>query len=156
MRPNKKAPWHPDVDVLWQENSWADTTASVNWVNTTLKPVVENLQKHVLFVDDLTAQQADHFKKAVCNLKGVVWYWLKNANDLWQVVDAGIPQTLKVLTRHNYQKWTMLTFGLGIKRVLQQWNVKYSSHSGLEMPGQNCVAVNKITSGKAVGKKMAV
>ena len=71
MRPDEKAAGHPDVDVLWQENAWADTTVSVNWVNTTLKPVVENLEKHVLFVDNLTAQQADDFKKAVSDLKGV-------------------------------------------------------------------------------------
>ena len=102
VRPDEKAAWHPDVDVLWQENAWADTTVSVNWVNITLKPVVENL---VLFVDNLTAQQTDNFKKAVSDLKGVVWYGLKNATDLWQVVDAGIAQTLKVLTGHNYQKW---------------------------------------------------
>ena len=35
----------------------------------------------------------------------MVWYGLKNATDLWQVVDAGIAQTLKVLAGHNYQKW---------------------------------------------------
>ena len=100
-----KAAWHPDVDVLWQENAWADTAVSVNWVNTTLKPEVENLEKHVLFVDNLTAQQTDDSKKAVSDLKGVVWYGLKNATDLWQVVDAGIAQTLKILTGYNYQKW---------------------------------------------------
>ena len=104
MRPDEKAAWHPDVDVLWQENAWADTTVSVNWVNTTLKLVVENLEKHVLFVDNGTAQQKDDFKKAVPNPKRVVWYGLKNVTDLWQVVDAGIAQTLKVLTGHNYQK----------------------------------------------------
>ena len=42
--------------MLWQENALAETTVSVN---TTLKPVVENLEKHVLFVDNLTAQQTD-------------------------------------------------------------------------------------------------
>ena len=76
----------------------------VNWVNTTLKPVVENLEKHVLVVDNLAAQQTDDFKKAVSDLKGVVWYGLKNATDLRQIVDSGIAQTLKVLTGHNYQK----------------------------------------------------
>ena len=105
VRLDKKAAWHPDVDVLWQENASADTTVSVNWVNTTLKPVAENFEKYVLFVDNLTAQQTDHFKKAVSDLKGVVWYRLKNATDLWQVVDAGIAQTLKILTGRNYQKW---------------------------------------------------
>ena len=44
-------------------------------------------------------------KKAVSNLKGVVWYGLKNVIDLLQVVDAGIAQTLKVVTGHNYGKW---------------------------------------------------
>ena len=41
----------------------------------------------------------------------------------------------------------MLTFSLGIKRVSQQWNIEYSSHSGLEMHGKNYVAVNTISSG---------
>ena len=39
------------------------------------------------------------------DLKGVVWYRLKNATDLGQVVDAGIAQRLKVLAGHSYQKW---------------------------------------------------
>ena len=58
-RPDEKAAWHPDVHVLWQENAWVDTTVSVNWVNTTLKPVVESLEKYVLFADNLTAQQTE-------------------------------------------------------------------------------------------------
>ena len=57
--PDEKAAWHPDVHVLWQENAWVDTTVSVNWVNTTLKPVVESLEKYVLFADNLTAQQTE-------------------------------------------------------------------------------------------------
>ena len=73
MHPDKKAAWHPDVDVIWQENAWGYTTSSVNQVNMALKPVVENLEKYVLFVDNLTAQQTHYFKKAVSNLKGVVW-----------------------------------------------------------------------------------
>ena len=47
----------------------------------------------------------------------------------------------------------MLTFGLGIKWVSQQWNVEYSSHSGLKMHGKKYVTVNMISSGNAVGKK---
>ena len=74
VRPDEKAAWHPDVDVLWQENAWADKTVSVNWVNTTIKYVVKNLEKHVLFIDNLTAQQTDDFKKAVSDLKGGVQY----------------------------------------------------------------------------------
>ena len=89
-----------------------------------------------------------------------LWCGLKNATYLWQVVNAGIAQTLKVLTGHNYQKWldegAMLIFGLGIKRVSRQWNVEYSSHSGSEMHDKNYAAVNTISSGNAVGKKLAV
>ena len=48
VRPDEKAAWHPNVDVLWQENAWADTTVSINWVNATLKPVVENLEKYLI------------------------------------------------------------------------------------------------------------
>ena len=69
--------------MLSRENAWAATTVSVNWINTTLKPVVENLERHVLFIDNLTAHQTDDFKKAVSHLKGVVWYGLKSATDLW-------------------------------------------------------------------------
>ena len=105
VRPDEKAAWHPNVDVFWQENAWADTKFSVDWVNSTLKSSVEDLDRHVLYVDNLTAQQTDNFKDAVSDLSGVAWYGLKNATDLWQVVDAGIAQTLKVLSGHNYQKW---------------------------------------------------
>ena len=34
-----------------------------------------------------------------------LWCGLKNATYLWQVVNAGIAQTLKILSGHNYQKW---------------------------------------------------
>ena len=105
MRPDEKAVWHLDVNVLWQENAWTDATVSVKWVNTTLKTVVENLKKHVLLVDNLTARQTDDFKKAVSDLKGVACYRLKNATDLGQVVDAEIAQRLKVLTGNSYEKW---------------------------------------------------
>ena len=34
-----------------------------------------------------------------------LWCGLQKATYLWQVVNAGIAQTLKILTGHNYQKW---------------------------------------------------
>ena len=36
MRIDRKA-WHPDVDVYFQDNAWADTSFSVKWANETLK-----------------------------------------------------------------------------------------------------------------------
>ena len=80
--PDEKAAWYPDVDVLWQENGQLGNWVWVNWVNTTLKPVVKNHENYDLFVDNLTAQHKDDFKKAVSDLKGVVWCGLKNATDL--------------------------------------------------------------------------
>ena len=47
---------------------------------------------------------------------------------MWQVVDGGIAQMFKVLTRHNYQKWLdegdNVDIWSGIKRVSQQWNIE--------------------------------
>ena len=105
VRQDEQNAWHPDVDVLWQENAWADTACSVEWVNKTLKSAAKTTEKFVLFVDNLTAQQTEEFKDAVAGQNGIVWYGLRNATDLWQVVDAGIAQTLKVLVGHNYQQW---------------------------------------------------
>eukprot|EP00794_Sanderia_malayensis_P010179 gene10179-11221_t len=56
VRKDEKNAWHPDVDVLWEENAWADTMCS-------------------------------------------------DATDLWQVFDAGIVQTLKMLAGQHYQQW---------------------------------------------------
>ena len=160
MRLNEKAAWHLDVDVLWLENAWAGTTVLVNWVNTTLQPVVENLEKHVLFVDNLTAQQTDDFKKIVSDLKGVVRYGLKNVTDLLQVVDAGITQTLKVLTGHNYQKWLdeghNVDIWFGHQKGLTAVEHRILIIQWVEMHDKNYVAVNTITSENPVGKKLAV
>ena len=47
--------WHPGLDVYWQDNAWADTTFSVDWVNRTLASAVEGTGHFVLLVDNLTA-----------------------------------------------------------------------------------------------------
>jgi len=59
IREDEQDAWHPDVDIYWQENAWADTACSVKWVEKTLQPLVKDLDQFVLFVDNLTAQQAD-------------------------------------------------------------------------------------------------
>ena len=105
VRPDEKAAYHPRVHVYWQDNAWADTEFSVEWTRKTLGPVVEDLDHHVLFADNLTAQTSDEFKAAVRKILGIVWYGLANATELWQVVDAGVAQTLKVLTGHSYHAW---------------------------------------------------
>ena len=87
---DEKKTWHPDVDVYWQANAWADTEVSIKWVEKTLAESVDGLERFVLFLDNLGSQESDSFKSAVAALKGVAWFGLKNATDLWQVVDAGL------------------------------------------------------------------
>ena len=48
--------YHKSVDVFFQENAWADTRTSVEWVGRTLNPCVEELDRYVLYCDNLTAQ----------------------------------------------------------------------------------------------------
>ena len=101
----EKASWHPDVDIYFQENAWADTKFSVEWAERTLKPCVENLKRFVLFCDNLTSQTHEDFKTKISSLGGVVWYGLPNATDLWQPVDAGFGELLKTLINHKLTSW---------------------------------------------------
>ena len=97
--------YHKDVNVYFQENAWADTKFSVKWVGKTLAPIVENLHRYVLFCDNLTAQTQDSFKSAVSAQSGVVWYGMPKGTDLWQPVDAGYAQLLKVLMHQQFEAW---------------------------------------------------
>ena len=47
----EKSSWHPQVDIFFQQNAWADTEFCVKWVEKTLKPVVDS--RFVLFLDNL-------------------------------------------------------------------------------------------------------
>ena len=105
VRADEKLAWHRDVDVYWQKNAWADTEFSINWAQNTLAKSVADLERFALFLDNLTAQESDSFKKAVSDLKDVNWYGLKNANDLCQVIDAGLAQMLKILVGHKHRSW---------------------------------------------------
>lgn len=53
----------------------------------------------------MTSQESENFKSSVARLNGVAWFGLKNATDLWQVVDAGIGQLLKVFVGQAYRDW---------------------------------------------------
>ena len=88
---------YPDIDIYFQENAWADTNVSVEWVEKTLSEAVKDDDRFVLFCDNLTGQVATEFREAVAKLGGVVWYGLPGATNLWQPVDAGYAQILKTL-----------------------------------------------------------
>ena len=64
--------------------------------------MVKDLDRFVLFCDNLTAQVPDEFKKDVSKLNGVVWFGLPNRTDLWQPVDAGMGELIKVLAKQEH------------------------------------------------------
>ena len=59
-----------------------------------MKPSVEG--RFVLFSDNLEGQIAEEFKKEVANAGGACWYGLPGATDIWQPVDAGYAELVKV------------------------------------------------------------
>ena len=57
------------------------------------------------FFNNLEGQIAEEFKKEVANAGGVCWYGLPGATDIWQPVDAGYAELLKVKVRQAHYKW---------------------------------------------------
>ena len=102
---DEKEAWHKDVDVYFQDNTWTDTEFSFNWVNKTLISATERNDRFVLFCDNVSAQVTDNFKDAVSAIGGLVWYGVPNAANLWQPVDAGFGELLKVLTKQEHNRW---------------------------------------------------
>ena len=123
---DEKEAYHPDVDIYFQENAWADTNVSVEWVKRTLTESVKDDERFVLFCDNLTGQVSSEFKEAVAKLGGVVWYGLPGATDLWQPVDAGYAQILKVLIGQAQRKW------LDDEENAEKWYGHESSFSAKE------------------------
>ena len=80
---------------IFRKMPGVDTSLACQWMEKTIKPCIEeeNLARYTLFCDNLTAQTSDQFKETVSDGRGVVWYGLRNATDLWQPVDAGIAYT---------------------------------------------------------------
>ena len=107
VKQHEKQAWHPDVDVYFQPNAWVDEATCMKWTEKTLKKFVEDeqLDKFLLFCDNLEAQCSDSFKETVHKMNGLVWYGLKNGTDLWQVVDAGVAQLLKNLIAIEHNEW---------------------------------------------------
>ena len=78
----------------------------VKWVDNTLKKTVQKEQEpFVLFCDNLEGQKAEVFKESVEALGGIVWYGVANATDIWQPIDAGYAQLLKVLIKQEFFNW---------------------------------------------------
>lgn len=102
---DERLSYHPDVDVYFQPNAWADTKFSVEWAEKTLAPVVKDTERFVLFCDNLSCQKSNEFKEAVSSKKGIVWYGLPNTTDLWQPIDSGPGYLVKVLVKQSQSRW---------------------------------------------------
>lgn len=109
--------YHPAVDVYFQENAWADSKFCLEWCEKTLKPAVADLDRFLLYCDNLQAQVQPAFKSAIHDIKGLVWYGIANATDIWQPVDAGYAQLLKRFIGQEQHKW--LCEGDNIDRWLE-------------------------------------
>ena len=71
----------------------------------TLKAATSHLNEFILFCYNLQGQLSDLFKSEVSKLRGIVWYGVPNATDIWQPVDSRFGQLLKKLTHHEQQQW---------------------------------------------------
>ena len=72
IREDEKLAWHPDADIYWQKNAWTDAEFSIKWAEQTLAKSVTDLKRYVFFLDNLTAQETEAFKKTVADLKGIL------------------------------------------------------------------------------------
>ena len=98
----EKASWRASV-VYFQDNAWANTQFCINWANRTLKEAVDDI--FVLFMDNLSGQIQDDFKKCMSDLGRVGWYGVAGATDIWQPIDAGYAELLKILVKYEQFRW---------------------------------------------------
>ena len=71
--------------------------------------------------DNLTVQTTHQFKKCVSETKGVVWYEIAGAIFLWQPVDAGSAQIVKVLIGKARRNWLDIDNAMERRILLTQW-----------------------------------
>ena len=67
------------------------TDVFMDWFTRSLSRFLqqESVSKFILLLDNLTDQMQNDFKEAVSGEKGLLWYGLPDATDLWQPVEAG-------------------------------------------------------------------
>ena len=68
-----------------------------------MKSATEINDRFVLFCDNFSVPVTDNFKDALSAIGVLVWYGAPNA--LWQLVDAGFWELLKVLTKQEHNHW---------------------------------------------------
>ena len=103
----EKKSWHPDIDVYFQKNVWADTAFCAKWAQHTLKPAAadDGGRPFLLFCDNLEGQTKPAFNDEVIAQKGIPVFGVANATDIWQPVDGGYGATLKRLVNQEFFNW---------------------------------------------------
>ena len=64
---------------------------------------MKDKQDFILFCDNLEEQTVLLFQEDVQKSRGIIWYGIKNATDLWQLVDVGMGRLLNLLVFHEQQ-----------------------------------------------------
>jgi len=90
---------------MFQQNAWADTKISEDWVKSSLSITVKDLDEYVLFCNNLKAQTSDEFKAAVRKTGGIVWFDVPNGTNVWQPVDCSYGQLYKSQIAITQQQW---------------------------------------------------
>ena len=88
-------------------NAWVNTNNTTDWVTSTLASFIEEEEvgRFVLFADNLSAQESDPFRTEIASARGIAYFGLKNATDVWQPVGAGVAQVLKSLIVSSHRDW---------------------------------------------------
>ena len=70
-----------------------------------MKPAVADVSHFILFLDNPEAHVHENFRKSVSNRKGITWFGVPGATDIWQPVDGGDAATLKALINQQFFDW---------------------------------------------------
>ena len=108
---DEKQLWNPQVDVYFQEKASLDTAIACEWVKHTLGKNLERggSRRFVLFCGNSAALRSGEFHGQISSKGGVVWHGLDDAEEvataLWQPIEAGPAQLLKVLVGQAQRSW---------------------------------------------------
>jgi len=108
----EKTLWNKDVDVFFQERARVDPNIAAEWAKTTLgKSLDKNEGKFVLFCDNSSPLRGSEFEANIAERGGVIWRGLEDFEEgvstasLWQPIEAGPAQLLKVLIGQAQRNW---------------------------------------------------
>ena len=104
--------WNPDVDVYFQEKATLDAPTAVDWFKNTFSKTLDRgsgsagARRFVLFCGNSAATQTHEFLGLLRERGGLAWRGFEDvAASLWQPVEAGPAQLLKVLIGQAQRTW---------------------------------------------------